>query len=316
MRDPKATDKLKYLNELAQKYSGSIKYFKADLLSEGSYDEAMAGCELVFHTASPFINKGKDAQRDLVNPALLGTRNVLKSVNKTSTVKRVVLTSSCAAIIGDAKDTLTYANHTATEENWNTTTTLHHQPYSYSKTVAEAEAWKIAKAQSRWDLVVINPSLVIGPGIHPKPTSESFSLVKQLGDGSLKTGAPGMEIGAVDVRDLGKAHFRAGFTPQAEGRHIFSAQTVSFLQLGQMLRNHYGNSYPFPKSELPKWMVWLMAPAVVGVSRKMVANNMGYPRKVDYSKSLKALQMKYTPVEKSIVDFFNQMIESGAFKKK
>jgi dihydroflavonol-4-reductase len=83
-----------------------------------------------------------------------------------------------------------------------------------------------------------------------------------------------------------------------------------------MLRNHYGNSYPFPKSELPKWMVWLMAPAVVGVSRKMVANNMGYPRKVDYSKSLKALQMKYTPVEKSIVDFFNQMIESGAFKKK
>lgn len=63
----------------------------------------MKGCELVFHTASPFINMVKDPQKDLVDPALIGTKNVLGSVNRTASVRRVVLTSSCAAIIGDAK---------------------------------------------------------------------------------------------------------------------------------------------------------------------------------------------------------------------
>lgn len=51
VRDPAKTEKLKYLNELAENAAGSIRYFKADLLAEGSYAEAMQGCEVVFHTA-------------------------------------------------------------------------------------------------------------------------------------------------------------------------------------------------------------------------------------------------------------------------
>jgi len=314
VRNPNSKEKLKYLNELAEKYDGEIKYFKADLLAEGSYDEAMKNCELVFHTASPFINSVKDAQRDLVDPALLGTRNVLNSVNRTESVKRVVLTSSCAAIIGDAKDCLTYPNGVATEEQWNETSSLSHQAYSYSKTVAEKEAWKMNEAQSRWDLVVINPSLVIGPGINPNGTSESFNIVKMLADGQMKMGAPDMRIGAVDVRDLGKAHFRGGFTPEAKGRHIISAENTSLLKLGQMLRDKYGDAYPFPKKTLPKWLVWLAAPAS-GLKRKMVSNNIGYDWKVDHSKSKKELRMAYTPIKTSIVDFFDQMVEAGTFKK-
>lgn len=314
VRNPENSEKLKYLNEWASKYKGEIKYFKADLLLEGSYDEAMKGCELVFHTASPFINSVKDPQKDLVDPALLGTRNVLNSVNRTESIKRVVLTSSCAAIIGDAKDCLNYPNGIATEEQWNETSTLNHQAYSYSKTVAEKEAWKMNQAQDRWDLVVINPSLVIGPGINPNGTSESFNIVKMLADGQMKMGAPDMRIGAVDVRDLGKAHFRGGFTPEAKGRHIISAEHTSLLQLGHMLREKYGNQYPFPKKTLPKWLVWLAAPAS-GLKRKMVSNNMGYDWLVDNSKSKKDLGMEYTPIRKSIVDFFDQMVAAGAFKK-
>jgi len=314
VRNPDKKEKLKYLDELAAKYKGSIKYFKADLLLEASYDEAMKGCELVFHTASPFINSVKDPQKDLVDPALLGTRNVLNSVNRTESVKRVVLTSSCAAIIGDAKDCLSYPNGIATEDQWNETSSLDHQAYSYSKTVAEKEAWKMNEEQNKWDLVVINPSLVIGPGINPNGTSESFNIVKMLADGQMKMGAPDMRIGAVDVRDLGKAHFKAGFTPEAKGRHIISAEHTSLLKLGQILREKYGDQYPFPKKILPKWLVWLMAPAS-GLKRKMVSNNMGYDWLVDNSKSKKDLNMEYRPIKISIVDFFDQMVESGTFKK-
>ena len=77
--------------------------FGADLLREGAFDTAMNGCELVFHTASPFLFSGvKDAQKELVDPAVTGTRNVLAAANRTASVRRVVLTSSVASVYGDA----------------------------------------------------------------------------------------------------------------------------------------------------------------------------------------------------------------------
>jgi len=314
VRDPENKEKLKYLDEIAQNTQGNIVYFKADLLQQGSYDEAMKDCELVFHTASPFTSKIKDPQKDLVDPALLGTRNVLESVNKTESVKRVVLTSSCASIIGDAKDCLNYPNGIAAEEQWNTTSTLDHQAYSYSKTVAEKEAWKINEQQSRWDLVVINPSLVLGPGINPNATSESFNIIRQLGDGSMKSGAAEFYIGAIDVRDLAEAHYKGGFTPSANGRNIISAENSSIIKLSEYLQKKFGSAYPFPKKVLPKFLVWLMAP-MAGFKRKMISKNVGYEWKVDNSKGIRELGMQYMTIEKSVVDLFQQMIDNGYFKK-
>ena len=218
VRNPDNKEKLKYLDEIAKNAPGEIKYFKADLLEMGSYDKATAGCELIFHTASPFKMQVKNAQTDLIDPALKGTRNVLESAKRIDSLKRVVLTSSVAAIIGDAKDFLDLPNSTATEEYWNTTSNLKHQAYSYSKTLAEKEAWKIADAQNKWDLVVINPSFVLGPGISPVNTSASFDIVKQIGDGTMKSGLPAFNFGMVDVRDIAEAHMKAAFTPKAKGR--------------------------------------------------------------------------------------------------
>lgn len=314
VRNPKNEASVKYLRTIAENAPGKIVFFKADLLQNGSYDEAMNGCELVFHTASPFINQVKNPQKELIDPALLGTKNVLASVEKTETVKRVVLTSSCAAIIGDAIDCQNYPNGIATEEQWNTTSTIDHQSYSYSKTLAEQYAWEINKKQNRWDLVVINPSLVIGPGINPNATSESFNLVRQLGDGRLKSGAPEFYVGTVDVRDLADAHYNAGFKPEAQGRHIVSAVESSFLAISKILQKKYGNAYPFPKTKIPKMLVWLMAPSV-GFKRKMIWRNVGYHWLVDNTKSKKELGITYRPLEESVIDFFQQMIDIGAFKK-
>ena len=316
IRNPENKEKLKYLNEIAEKSTGELKFFKADLLVDGSYSEAMQGCNIVFHTASPFTLNIKDPQKELIDPAVIGTKNVLEEINKTPSVKRVVLTSSVAAIYSDSADLANTPNGIFTEKIWNTSSSLKHQPYSYSKTLAEKEAWKIFGKQSRWELIVINPSLVIGPGINPHGTSESFKLIEQFGDGTMKSGAPDMRIGAVDVRDLAEAHLAAAFIPEAVGRYIISGHNTSFPEMAKTLVEKYGDTYPIPTTILPKWLVWLIGPLLnKALTRKMVSLNINLPWKADNSKSINELEMKYRPLSESMNDFFQQMIDSGKFKK-
>ena len=316
VRDPSREDKLKYLNEIAANSPSQIKYFKSDLLEEGSYAQAMQGCGIVFHTASPFTIDVKDPQTELVDPAKLGTRNVLEEANRQESVKRIVLTSSTAAIYSDNVDCAKAPNGVLTEEVWNTASTLTHQPYSLSKTEAEKEAWRIADEQSRWDMVVINPTLVLGPGINPKATSESFAMIKQFGDGTMKSGAPRYGIGAVDVREVAQAHLAAAYNPDAKGRHIISGHDTDLFELSQTLLKKYGDKYPIPKRAMPKWLVWLVAPMVnKALTRRIVSLNVNVPFRCDNSKSREQLGICYRPIEESMHEMFQQLIDSGAFEK-
>lgn len=314
VRDPDNTAKIAHLVDIAEQNPGTIRFFRADLLAPGSYGEAMAGCGVVFHTASPFTVNVDDPQKELIDPAVNGTRNVLDEANRQDSVTRVVLTSSCAAIYTDARDTVDAPGQKITEDVWNTTATMAYQPYSLSKTLAEKAAWEMAGAQDRWKLVVVNPSLVVGPSLQDKPTSESFTLLRMLGDGSMKMGAPRMSFGAVDVRDLAQAHLAAAYLPDAEGRHIVSGSETDFLEMGQLLRPRFGEDYPLPKRALPKWLVWLVGPSQ-GMDRKYVSRNVNVPWRADNSKSRTALGMSYRPLQDSLEEMFAKMIGDGWFAK-
>jgi nucleoside-diphosphate-sugar epimerase len=312
VRDPANSEKLKYLNEMAADTLGHLEYFESDLLEDGSYAAAMQGCELVFHTASPFTLAVEDPQRDLIEPAQRGTRNVLQQARETSSVKRVVVTSSVAAIFGDTADLQELDHDRFTEEDWNTNSTPTHQPYSYSKTIAEREAWKIAASQDRWSLVTVNPSFVLGPGINPFATSESFTLLKQMGNGAMRSGVPAFPIGTVDVRDVAQAHFRAGFDPSAAGRYLVSAHETDFAEIAGLLRQQFGDDYPLPRRTLPAWLVWLMGPMVdKSLSRQIVSRNLGHPWRVDNGKSIRELGLHYRSLETALFDMFQQLIDHG-----
>lgn len=318
VRDPKNEKKLAHLNEMASKSKGEIKYFKSDLLEPGSYKAGMEGCELVYHTASPFVTDIKDPQKELIDPALKGTENVINSVNEVDSVKRVVLTSSCAAIYTDAIDCQSAPNNTLKEDIWNTTASLDHQPYSYSKMLAEQRAWEMNKAQSRWDLVVLNPSMVIGPATNPSTaTSESFKLLKQMGDGTMKSGVPNMGIGVVDVRDLAQAHLNAGFKEDANGRNILSGHNSNFLEMAQELHSMFGKEYKVPNKALPKWLLSLIGPMVnKAITRKFVKNNVNIEWKADNSKSKKQLGVEYRPLKESLRDSFEVLIKNDMVAKR
>lgn len=312
VRNPSEDKKVGHLTKIASESKGVLKLFKGDLLEKGSYSEAMKGCELVYHTASPFSTAVKDPQKELIEPAVLGTENVLLSANEVESVKRVVVTSSCAAIYTDAIDSVNAPGGMLTENIWNETSSLDYQPYSYSKTLAEKKAWEISKAQDRWDLVTVNMSLVLGPALNPKyTTSESTNILKMLGNGEMKMGAPKMGVGLVDVRDVAEAHFKAGFVPEAHGRYITSAHNTNFLEMGQVLLPKYGANYPLPKKALPKWLLMLVGPMVNKLfSRRFIRNNVNVEWKADNSKIKKELGMTFRPLKETMEDSFQSIIDA------
>jgi len=308
VRDPENSDKLSYLNELADKYNNPIHFFKADLLEPGSFAKAMEGCEIVIHTASPFTLSINDPQKELIDPALKGTQNVLNTVNETMSVKRVVLTSSVVAMYGDAIDVQKMADKTVDESCWNSTSSSEHNPYAYSKTLAEKEAWEMQKKSIRWELVVINPAFVMGPGINPNATSESFTFMKQLIDGSSKAGVPYLSFGLVDVRDVALAHFNAAFNQAAKGRHILCATTMTMMEMAIILKQAFGKQLKLPKSELPKFLVYLFGP-FIGLSRSWIKNNVGWPIQFNNQKSREELSIHYRDMKSTLIEFAEQLLQ-------
>ncbi|GEE03889.1 dihydroflavonol-4-reductase [Gordonia spumicola] len=309
VRDPRKPTGLDHLHALAEQHPGRLTLHAADLLDRGSFAEAMTGCELVIHTASPFLmGRLSDPREQLIRPALEGTRNVVNSVDATDSVRRVVLTSSVAAIHGDNVDMR--GKECFTDADWNTTSTDTHQEYSYSKTVAEKEAWKLHDAQDRWDLVTVHPGLVFGPSLTTSSASGSMTMIGHFADGSMTFGAPALEMGVVDVRDAARTHIAAGFTPAAHGRYIATSGTVSLLDMGRFLAGASGKRRAFPTRELPKALVKIGAPAA-GMTRKFVDRNVGWPLRFDNSRTRRELGIDFIAPEKSIVDHFQQMIDDG-----
>ncbi len=315
VRDLNKTSGFAHLEKIAADTTGTLKLFQANLLDEGAFDSAMQGCDIVIHMASPFVvTNYKDAIKDIIEPAILGTENVLNSVNKTESVKRVVVTSSIASTYGDAIDILQTEHNEFDESHWNTSSSETHQPYPYSKVMAERKAWDMQKAQNRWDLVCVNPALVMGPSLTASTQSGSVEVLQQFANGITLAGVPPMWNGIVDVRDVADAHVQAALNPAASGRYIISGGTLSLLDMGKLLRAHFGNKFPFPRNTLPKFAFKTFGP-LAGFPRKFVELNMGYPIYFNADKSKKELGIEYRDIQNSVVEHFQQLLDDGVVKQ-
>ncbi|KDO35249.1 hypothetical protein SPRG_00094 [Saprolegnia parasitica CBS 223.65] len=195
-----------------------LELCQADLLEEGSFDKAIEGCVGVFHTASPFFVKNQTREL-LVVPAVQGTLNVLRSCARQATVRRVVLTSSMAAIYVHC-DTLP-DDHVFTEADWSNEDRMEKLGlwYCLSKTVAERTANAfVAETQPAFDLVAMCPTLILGPML-PPTMNESSDKIFKLANGDTKVlSLAGRTL--VDVRDVALAHVLGFEKPAANGRYM------------------------------------------------------------------------------------------------
>ena len=304
-------EKIAHLLELDKNAHGKLTLFEADLLEEESFSKAMAGCELVIHTASPFFVQGvKNAQEQLIKPALEGTRNVLDTVNETPSVKRVVLTSSVASIFGDAIDINSTSAGVFDEKTWNMTSSERHQPYSYSKTVAEKDAWRMVNEQDRWDLLVINPGFVMGPSLSKRVDSTSIDFMRSMVNGKFASGVPDLYFSIVDVRDVAQAHINAGIKEKASGRHILVADAFGAVEIAKILKEKFQAKYKIPKGSLPNFILYLVGP-FMNFSWKYLKRNLGIPYKFDNSYSKNDLNIVYRPINQTLTEHVEQLDRDG-----
>ncbi|MDF3144693.1 MULTISPECIES: NAD-dependent epimerase/dehydratase family protein [unclassified Streptomyces] len=306
VRSTADTAKVRPLREMQEAHPGQLSLFEADLLTEGSFDEAMTGCRVVFHVASPFRmpEKIKDGRRDMVDPALLGTRHVLAAIERTPTVDRLVLTSTVGTIFGDYADVLAMDDAVLSERYFNTTSTVENNPYHYAKTLAERAARDAEAAQGRWRMVSVNPGLILGPSLTPASESGSLFLLEELFKGYFFYGAPDFSFTTADVREVADAHIAAAENPDAKGRYIVADRTMtSFHEMSRIIRARYPRDLRLPRTALPHWPVRVLGPAF-GLTQDYIRKHLGIRFRVDNSRSVNELGITYRPIEQTVLDHY------------
>ncbi|WP_245312694.1 SDR family oxidoreductase, partial [Bradyrhizobium macuxiense] len=214
-----------------------VGFVAADLLRDDGWREAAAGCDYVFHVASPLVSYEPKDENELIVPAREGTLRVLRAARDAG-VKRVVVTSSFAAIGYGHPLRSTPFDETV----WTNLDSNDVQAYPKSKTLAERAAWDfIAREGGGLELAVVNPTAVFGPALGPD-FSESIGIIKALLDGAMPA-VPRIHFGLVDVRDVADLHLRAMTSPKAKGERFLavSGETMSVLQIARVLRAKLGS---------------------------------------------------------------------------
>lgn len=298
------TAKLRPLHALQQQFPGRLALFEADLLKPGSFDAAMAGCAVVHHVASPFLlpEKITDGRRQMLEPALQGTRNVLGGVERTPSVQRVVMTSTVGAIFGDYIDVRQMKGGVLSEAYFNTSSTLENNPYHLSKVEAEKEAWRLHGQQQRWSLVTINPGLILGPSLTPESASGSLFLLDEMLRGVLFYGMPDLSLTTVDVREVALAHLRAAERQEAHGRYILAEkEMISFVEISKILRSVHPRPWLLPRHNIPDWLVRLIGPAF-GLTPEYIRNHLGIRFPVDNRRSIDELGIAYRSIRETLTE--------------
>lgn len=230
-----------------------MRLFKADLREEGSFDEAVRGCHGVFHVAASMEfnvagNEENYAQCNIIDPAVEGTLNLLRSCSKSNTVKRVIFTSSISTLTakdraGKWRKVVDETCQTPIDHVWNT------KPsgwiYVLCKRLTEEAAFKYAK-DSGIDLISVVTTTVAGAFLTSSvPSSIQVLLSPITGDTKFfsilsAVNARMGSIALVHIEDICDAHIFLMEQTRAEGRYICCAHSCEMSQL----INHLAEEYP------------------------------------------------------------------------
>jgi len=308
VRNLKDDKKIRPLKELAPKSDQHLELVEADLLKPESWINAVHGCRYVIHMASPFPLKEPQNPDQIIKPAIEGTLNVLRACAKVGTVKRVVLTSSIAAVTGDLSKQSAYD-----EGDWTDTKAPNMTSYLKSKTMAEQAAWDFVRETKAFELAVVNPGLVLGPLLH-NCSGASVELLRRTLNHDFPM-LPKLHLSIVDVRDVALGHLRAMTLPEANGkRHLLVNRTVWFKDLATILDNEFRpQGYDVTLREAP--YVIMKVRSFFDKGLHSIVADYGKQLKVDSGRMINVLGINPIDLNRTVVDMAYSLIERGFVKK-
>ena len=282
----------------------NLNLFTFNLTEDDGWDEGMEGCDYLLHVASPIAleNHNEDF---FVKPAVAGVKRAFKYAKKHN-VKKVVLTSSVAAIFDTLEEKTDYD-----ETDWSDPENPSISHYAKSKTLAEKAAWDFVDNEDNpFELAVINPALVIGPSLSGD-LGESNKAIAMVTTGKMPVAVP-LQFGYVDVRDVAAAHLLAMQNSNSNGeRFALAEKDLWYKDVAKVLKDNGFDKAP--TFNVPVWLAKILAN--FSKELKVTLPYLGRVRSVkNTSKAKDILGWNPRPAEESIIDIAEQIKEMGLIK--
>ncbi len=292
-----------------------LRLVEADLSEPETWKKAVHRCTYVFHVASPFPVGATD-EATIVRTAMEGTTNVLQACADTGTIKRVVVTSSIAAVSSGASGSPgNPPDYVYTEKDWSVESAC--GPYVKSKLKAEQAAWEFVKKledDKRFELTVVNPAYVQGPLLSASSGESSKELCQRLLNGK-SPAIPDVSFPLVDVRDVAAAHIAAMEKSEAAGnRYILSSCTLHFREMAQIFGDEFQpQGYKVPTKNIPKALLWVGK--FFDPSIKQIYPLVGKTARLSNERMVNELGVTPRPMEESIIDTCYNLVDMGLARK-
>ncbi|KIX92107.1 uncharacterized protein Z520_12191 [Fonsecaea multimorphosa CBS 102226] len=302
-------------NESTLNLDDRLTFSVADLTKDDGWAEAVEGCSYVLHVASPFPAGAPKHEDDLIVPAREGTLRVLRAARDARSVKRVVVTSSFAAIGYGHTDKDHPPNVPYTEDVWTNVNGPGMGAYQKSKTLAERAAWDFVKGPEGGglELAVVNPVGIFGP-VMGSDFATSILVVQRLLNGSLP-GCPQVQFSIVDVRDVADLHLRAMTHPKAKGERFLAVSPpgMTIQQISLALRERMGTAAKLaPTRQLPNFLLRLVA--LFDPSVALVVPELGKTKVLSNDKAKTLLGWQPRPPVDALVATAESLIKFGILK--
>ena len=297
----------------------SVGFFEVDLLGDRGWDEACAGCDYVLHVASPFPPSAPKHEDELIKPAREGTLRALRAAKKAETVKRVVITSSFAAVGYGHPKGLRTKSDPFTEKDWTVVNDARNPvgAYEKSKTLAEQAAWEWQEKEgSGIELATVNPVLVMGPSLGEEDNT-SLELPRRMLNGDLP-GLPDLSFGIVDVRDVADLHIKVMESPRAAGQRYLAISddlATSTKDIATYLKQGLPaeESKRVPTRVLPNFLLRLVSHFDASIA--MIAPELGVVRYIINAKAREELHWTPISARDCVVASAENLRKMGKVKK-
>ena len=303
VRDITNETKVNALKEAFGDHFNDIELVNADLLDKESLAKAAEGVDYILHMASPYPFNTPKNEDDVVKPAVEGTTGILEAI-RGSSVKRVVVTSSCVAIMDHTKGDID-----VDDDNWPSNQD-DLPPYYKSKVLAEKAAWDFIDSlgdDEKIELCTVNPGVVSGP-LLVKGEGASQKIFTDLLTGGFPS-CPQMHLPVVDVHDVAEAHLKA-LKSKPGMRFAMNENTYSFSEMGEIVRDEFAQ-YGYSVSYKTMWKstAWMASFFLRDAANFLRCWNVRCHVKNDRAKN--ELGIEFKPAKESIVEMCYSLIKHG-----